>query len=131
MSRGIWCPVGEGDVRRGRLVHSLVSSGLLVLLSLPFFVSLSAVMMRPGTISLEAAQGLIDSLSPWLGASLIASWIGFLMMVKRTRDRIRPPDRSHLDYAGRADSVSMLPFREREFSGRHGQGSRATRGHGT
>ncbi len=116
MRQGLWCPAGRRELRWARIKNSLVTTGIVTLISLPFLVVFSTLGTEPGPLTMEEAQRAVDSVSVIFTLSLIASWISFLVMMRRWRERTRPPDRTHVWSGFRAGSAGLLPFRERQLS---------------
>lgn len=108
MSQVLWCPIGVERIRRARVKNSLVTALLLTIVSLPFIVFLSTFNLYIDPMNMVGARSVVESISTLFTASLLASWTGILLMVRRSRERIRPMDRTRVGPGILVDSPIMM-----------------------
>jgi hypothetical protein len=93
-----WCPATNRTIRQARAKNLLFLSLLYIMIGMPFI-----------TLSMIYAGASMDTL---LGASIICQWIGILILVSRTRGRLRPPGNTHVGPSIFVDNLKLLRFRE-------------------
>jgi hypothetical protein len=93
----------------------LVGVHLVALLSLPLIVVLSPLLLRVFPLTIDGARGVVEEMSSVLVISFVAYWAGAVVLLRRSQEHLRPPDRTHIGPGIRVDTIRLKRFREKQM----------------